>query len=149
MLAEIRERYASSETSLTLDDVRFLVEFAMCDYDMSADQVADNITQLVTGDPEPMIRHLAGGPPAPEPRRPVRSRMGVMSVVDTYVCERNDEIAVRIAHGKDALGEIQCPVCEHAMIRIDRRLRKGEPPDRPDFEWSRKALATNLVKDGQ
>lgn len=152
-LADIRARHvgAPSEVpTLTLDDVRFLIDLAAYDYDMSADEVASNVYQLVVGDSyEHMLTHLPGGPPStPPPARRIR-RPGPMTIVDTFMCEHNNDIMVMVSHGRDALGEIQCPVCERTMTRINRKLRNGAPPSRPEFKWSQSALRTNQVRNGQ
>lgn len=154
-LAEIRAAYrrpGGAERGLTLDEIEFLLPYAFdwC-YEPSADEIAGNIRRLVAGaDCEPLIHHLPGGPPDPPRPAPKVVRMGATTIVDLFACDRDPDVLLRVSRAPGSGPRtIACPVCEQDMVRFERKLAAGAPPETPQLQWSPEALRTGAVRDGE
>lgn len=154
-IAEIRAAYrrpGGEQRGLTLDEIEFLLPYAFdWSYEASVDEVAANVRRLVAGaDYEPLIRHLPGGPPPAPPPAPKVVRMGAATIVDLFACDRDPDVLLRVSRAPGAGPRtIACPVCEQDMVRFERKLAAGAPPETPRLRWSPEALRTGAVHDGE
>jgi hypothetical protein len=136
-LAAIRKSYAERKT-LTLGDVRFLVELAVNDYDLSGSDVADNVETMLTS--ETAWEDFAPVPRPPPAPRPGPAPLGPLIRVDVYECA-DDRLRVEVervpgtddvqsgqvgARLRDELAGVvpSCPKCEREMALVERKLRK-------------------------
>lgn len=136
-LAAIRDSYAERKT-LTLDDVKFLVELAVNDYDLSGSDVAANVESMLIS--ETAWEDFAPAPRPPPAPRPRPAPLGPLIRVDVYECaDDRTRVEVERAPGTDDLraGKLGshvreelaavvpvCPACESEMALVERKLRK-------------------------
>lgn len=137
-LLTVRQRAKSGDQSGWLDDLEFLLDLAVTDYDMPSWAIASNVRELVEGD-----GFEAYLPAAPRPaRRPRPAPLGPMVVVDEYQCELNQEISAEVTRFPDQedTGEPACPICEREMVRVHQRLRlAAKAAGQPAVRWSHAA----------
>lgn len=141
-LLDIRRRARAGDQSGWLDDIEFLLDLAMDEYDMPSWTVASNVRELVEGDGHERFLPTAAAPRRREPLG--RGPLGPVVSVDEYQCGVDPEVSVEVARVPNAedIGDPICPVCGRGMTHVRRRLRRtAAAVSQPAVRWSRAARA--------
>lgn len=139
ILMGVRDAFKRSNKTgewLAMKNLSLLLTLAMTEYDMSPENIANNVHDILLKDDwESWI-------PAPEKRGPSRKKpdpLGPMTRVDVYECAA-DRLRMEVdrvpganqvqegevgAYLRDETAEPTCPTCEREMVKIGTLLRKN------------------------